>query len=336
MKAIPISIEFILIVVLTGLGGTATKGLAQETLALREPDLLLNPPIVKRYMLDCVYLSLDPNNPMESYQSYGSNVTSAGAMVGGYIKDDKRCMQILIDSHLKDQRFLIQIKVTPSGNDSVSQAQTIDMDLSDLQARSVEIARNADGRVYWINLTPSIKIIDQKAKRLHESELKLTSFNLQGSPVVTNDTTYLGNMGVSGGTVAFIDHPSIGRIDFAMVPFKEANPAGILMNGHLKLQFNSQTLDIYGVQNGDPAMRLPGGPYTVWVKWTPPAEDQQLPEIPASVEEFMQMVKAQFAEIGQTPPNDDELRAHYEKIKDMKILPLSCGVRGLGKNERVE
>ena len=233
---------------------------------------------------------------------------------------------------------MVQVRITPYGTDTVTSARTIDLDLSDLQARSVEIARNPDGRVYWINMTPSIKIIDSKAKRLRESALDLTSWNLNGSPVVVDDTTYIGNMGVSGGTIAYVETSAIGRIEFALVPYKGAELSGILSNGHLQLRHQDRSLDIYGVQNGRPAMRLPGGPYKVWAKWSAPSANQQAQtqEIPSSAEEFVQLIKAQFAETGQTPPDDDTLRAGYERIKDMKLLPLSFGVRGIRKNERVE
>ncbi|MCH8192435.1 MAG: hypothetical protein IIA65_00280 [Planctomycetes bacterium] len=334
----PIHCQISLMVAVAGVWGAGTAGLTQGAFGSSDPNQLLNPPIVKHYQLDCEYLSLDPNKPMESYKPHGSGMLGAGNTLGTFWRDNVRRFQTRITSQLKDKRFLVQVRITPYRTDTVTPARTIELDLSDLRARSVEIARNTDGRVYWINMTPSIKIIDSKAKRLRESALDLTSWNLNGSPVVVDDTTYIGNMGVSGGTIAYVETSAIGRIEFALVPYKGAELSGVLSNGHLQLRHQDRSLDIYGVQNGRPAMRLPGGPYKVWAKWSAPSANQQAQtqEIPSSAEEFIQLIRAQFAETGQTPPDDDTLRAGYERIKDMKLLPLSCGVRSIGKKERVE
>ncbi|MFC1762756.1 hypothetical protein ACFL6U_11850 [Planctomycetota bacterium] len=321
---------------------------AQETLDL------LNPPVVKQYEMNCTYLSIDPNRPMETYKRHGSGMLGAGATLGGSWRDEVRSFRTTIHSGIKEGRFWISVEVEPHQTDTVTKQQTLHLDLSDLRARSVELARNVDGRVYFINVVPSINVINNKAKRLRESTLRLMQWDLGGSPVVFNSTTYIGNLGCSGGPIAWVEYPSVGRVEFSLVPFKGAEAAGILMDGQvnlllkgaevegtqkgrqIKLLHKDATLDIYGVRNGIPAMQLPGGPYMVWVKRTPSTDDQPPMEIPATLEEFMQQVKAQFAEMGQTPPDDDQLRAGYEKLKDMKLLPLSNGVRGISRKERIE
>ncbi len=78
-------------------------------------------------------------------------------------------------------------------------------------------------------------------------------------------------------------------------------------------------------------MQLPGGPYQVWVRW------QNLPEeaIPTK-EEWVRIVKAKFAEMGNTPPTDEELDKGYERIKHEKHLALSSGIGPIKPKDRIE
>jgi len=340
MKAMRSSIyrQIVLVTALAGMWGAENDCLAQEASGSNDPNRLLNPPIVKHYILNCEYLSLDPNDPMKSHQSHGSGYVGGSSSLGTYWKDETRHFRTAIDCQTTDRQFLVQVKVTPYDDDTTTKPRTIDLDLSDLRARSVEVARNADGRVYWINMTPSIQVIDRKAVRLRESALDLTSWNLVGSPVVLDHTNYIGEMGVTGGPIASINYPLLGQVEFSLVPYKGAELAGILYDGQLRIQSNKHkhTLDIYGVRNGEPAMRLPGGPYQVWVKWPTALPDNEMSHIPSSAEEFIQTIKVQFAERGETPPNDEELRGRYEELKRGQLLSLGCGARFISASEQIE
>jgi len=338
MKALRNSIgrRIVLVIALAGVWQAENNGLAQATRSMNDANQLLNPPVVKHYMLNCEYLSLDPNNPIESLRSHGSQFVGGSSSIGTYWKDESRHFTTDIDCQSTNKRFLVQVTVTPRSDDAMTESRTINLDLSDLRARSVEIARNMDGRVYWINMTPSIKIVDRKAIRLRESALDLTRWHLVGSPVVLDHERYIGELAVTGGPIASIGYDPIGDVEFSLVPYKGATLAGILYNGRLRLQVNGHILDVYGVQNGEPAMRLPGGPYQVWVKWTASSGGDRKPEIPSSADDFIQTIKVQFAERGETPPDDETLRSEYEKLKNDQLFPLGCGARFISKSERVE
>jgi len=50
----------------------------------------------------------------------------------------------------------------------------------------------------------------------------------------------------------------------------------------------------------------------------------------------MRMVKARFAEMGNTPPSDEELDRAYERVKHEKHVPLSSGVGPIKRIDRID
>ena len=135
--------------------------------------------------------------------------------------------------------------------------------------------------------------------------------------------------------MAFVSYPGIAKVEFALEPFREAKRLGTLKDGRIQIRSeDGQSVDIYNVKNGKHDMQLPGGPYEVWVRW------QSLPgeakfEIPPK-EDWIRMVKAKFAEMGNTPPTDDELDKGYERAKHEKHLPLSSGVGPIKPADRID
>ncbi len=58
-------------------------------------------------------------------------------------------------------------------------------------------------------------------------------------------------------------------------------------------------------------------------------------EVPPK-EDWIRMVKARFAEMGNTPPTDEELDKGYERIKHEKHLRLRSGVGPIKQSDRID
>ena len=287
--------------------------------------------VYKHYSLDIDIFSVNPNQPLDSYRFHGSGSAGTGGAVG-LAYPGKR---VNITSTNKKGRFIVNVGIVPSEQNSDTEADSFEVDFTDMKARSFELAKNENGSVCVLNLTPGIKIIDNRPKRADDTSFKFSRWILSNSMVIFNDSMYVGKIGCSGGPLAYVSYPGLAKVEFALEPFREAKRLGTLKNGRIQIRSeDGQLLDIYGVKNGVHEIQLPGGPYEVWVRW------QNLPgeakfEIPTK-EEWIRMVKAKFAEMGNTPPTDEELNKGYERIKHEKHLPLSGGVGPIKPADRID
>ena len=217
---------------------------------------------------------------------------------------------------------------------SAREQQSFEVDLTDLKARQVELARNPDGRVYAMNLSPSVEVIDNRPQRLTEGAFGFTRWSFDGCIVIFNDTVYAGRMHVAGGPKAFVEYPGIARVEFALQPFRGAKPIGTLMDGRVHIQTDDwQSLEITDVKNGYHSLTLPGGPYQVWARWTPVPEGQPV-EMP-SKEEWIRLAKRQIAEAGNTVPPLETLEAWYENARQRTAKAMVCGVGQFTSEERL-
>jgi hypothetical protein len=270
-----------------------------------------------------------------SYQAGSSASLSAGSAVSYPFADDGRSFRVSVRGRHQDGRFWAAIELDPKATDRRTAQRSFEVDLTDLKARQVELARNRDGRVYAMNLSPSIEVIDNRPQRLTEGSFGFTKWGFHGSIVVFNDSVYAGRMQVAGGPKAFVEYPGIARVEFALKPFRGAKPIGTLMNGRLHIQTDDwQSLEIFDVKNGYHNVTLPGGPYQVWARWTPVPEGKAI-EMP-SKEEWIRLAKRQIAEAGNTVPPPEDLEAWYENAKRRSLKAMVCGVSHFTSDERLD
>lgn len=310
----------------------ATVGLTTTCLGAWSTEDKIN----KYYTVDIHFFSVDLARPMDSYRSHGSAyVGSGGSTFGLGCSDDVRHFRIDVSGENVKGRFVVNVSVAPDKKDSATKKDSFDVDFTDLKPRSFELAKNDDGRVYMLNLTPGIAIVDNRPKRADDTAFKFSRWSLHNSMVIFNDRVYAGKLGLSGGPLAYVSYPGFAKVEFALEPFRGAKRLGTLKEGKIQIRSeDGQSLDIYGVKNGVHQIELPGGPYEVWVRWEDLPGEAKF-EVPPK-EEWIRMVKAHFAEKGDIPPTDDELDKLYERAKDQKVLPLSSGVTSIKRSDRID
>ena len=291
--------------------------------------------IFKYYKVDINLFSIDPAQSLDTYIKHGGGSTGGGNVGLGYC-DSTRNFRVNTNVRKDQKRFLVSVGIVPGKNDSKTKKESYELDLTDLKPKSLELAILDNGRTCILNLTPSVEIIDNRPKRADDSAFEFSRWALQDSMVIFNDSVYAGQLGCTGGPLAYVSYPGYAKVEFALVPFQDAKLLGMLKDG--RIQINSedgQTLDIYGVKNGVHEIQLPGGPYEIWARWEslPPSEEEF--KIP-SKEEWIDMVKAKFSEMGNTPPSNQELDSSYEKLKYEKHIPLSSGVGPIRDVDRID
>jgi hypothetical protein len=308
----------------------ATVGLTTACLG----SLSTEDKIYRHYAVDINFFSIDLTQPMDSYRWHGGGNAGTGGTVGLGCSDDVRNFRIRVSGKNVKGRFVVSVSVTPGETDSTTKKDSFDVDFTDLKPGGFELAKNDDGRVYMLNLTPGIAVIDNRPKRADDTAFRFSRWSLHDSMVIFNDSVYAGKLGVSGGPLAYVSYPGFAEVEFALEPFRGAKRLGTLKDGKIHIQSeDGQSLDIYGVQNGVHRIQLPGGPYEVWVRWQNLPEEVES-EVPPK-EEWIRMVKTHFAEKGNTPPTDEELDKLYERAKYQRVLPLSSGVRSIKQEDRI-
>ena len=103
--------------------------------------------IYKYYSLDINLFSMDPNKPLDSYESHGGGYTSDRASVNLGCYDLLRHFRVNVAGENRKQRFIADVDIIPGKRDSDTEANSFEVDFTDLKARSFELAKNVDGRV---------------------------------------------------------------------------------------------------------------------------------------------------------------------------------------------
>lgn len=291
--------------------------------------------IWKYYTTDINLFSFLPNEPLDSYQWCGSGNTGSGGSVGLDCYDEIHKFSVTVHAQEKDKKFLVDIVIKPHATDHLTKAKSFGIDISNLEPRSFELAKNDDGRVYMLTLTPKISIIDKKPVRANEAAFHLDRWVFNPSMVILNDENYVGKIGAIGGPLAFIKMAELGNIEFSLIPFRDAELLGMLKDGQINILLeNGTTIDIYNVKNGVYETELPGGPYELWVRWQPATESVTY-KVPDE-QEWIRQIKSQFAEKGITLPSDKELQNQYELFKNKQHYILASGVGPIKPNDKIE
>ncbi|MCH8333930.1 hypothetical protein IIC65_08360, partial [Candidatus Sumerlaeota bacterium] len=240
---------------------------------LMAPDAPAAGEIERGYELKAQLFTFEPGLGADSFRFHGSgSIGGAGGSLGFICSHAQRSFRVKILPALREHRYGVKVEVTPYGSDTVTEATSYQVDLSDLKATGLELARDDDGRVYVLNLTPGITVTDNTVRRFEPALIGLETWRFSNSTIILNDHEYLGKMGASGGPKAWFDAPGVAKIEFSLLEFRDAEPLGELKNGRIKITGeDGTTIEIYGVSNGisrASQMELKGRPYQVWVRWS--------------------------------------------------------------------
>jgi len=251
---------------------------------------------VGQYYAKADLFSFRPGAETTTYKSYGIGAVGPNGTYFSYVTEGKRMFEVRITGQLKAHRFNAHVMITPGQRDAETKSQNLDFDLTDLTPKSLEIAKDGDGRVYRLNFAPQIREFS-KVIPFRITDLHIDSFSFPNSPVIANDTEYLGEMSCSSGSLAFCDIPGLAKIEFSLLHLKDSSPLGSLKNGVINIADGSgDSVRITNVKNGVNGEVLAGGPYQIWVRWKKPTQ---------TMEEFRETLKKQIAEIKERVKNDE-------------------------------
>lgn len=256
----------------------------------------------RQYWVDSELFSLKPGEELATYSGGGPGGAAPNGTYGTGVTNRNRQFEVSVTGKLKASRFIAVVEVTPDKKDARTRAQKIEYDLTDMKPRFLEIARDDDGRVYRLNLTPRIKIYP-KPKQFSVRDLRLEGWSfLPASPVILNDRDHIGELSMGVGLpLASCDIPGVAKIEFSLLHLKNSLPLGTLKDGVINIAHKSgTTIRILNVKNGVNQEALAGGPYQVWVRWNMPTQ---------SVEEYRKTVKDLIAELKERVKNGESLPA---------------------------
>jgi hypothetical protein len=292
--------------------------------------------MLRQFWTEATMISLLPDDELATYRSHsGGGVGPNGTLDFGVsgVGDTPRRFNVTIVGKLKAHRFSAHVIVKPDDEDTRTRAQEIDYDLSDLNPRSLEIARDQNGRVYRLSLVPKI-IEHPQPKQFKASDMRLENWSFPSSPVIVNDQDYIGRLSMSNGPLAFCDIPGLAKIEFSLLHLKNALPIGSLENGVIDIAHESgTTMRISDVRNGINEELLTGGPYRVWVRWNKPSQ---------SVEEYREALKQHIASLkervknGELSPPPGSLERLEKMGQSDRIVLYENGVGGVEKDDLVK
>jgi len=273
-----------------------------------------------------------PGKTLETYKLHSSGSCSHGGAVGLGIKAGKKKINVNIScSRITKQIDVeVELKVIPdSKNQEAIETTTKKIDMSNLRPQRIELSQGSDGRIYELTLIPEIIEI-QTAKTFHLSDLKLQAWDFRSSPVILNDQTYVGQMGVSGATLVGVDIAGYATCEFSLIPWKDSKPTGTLQDGVLNLKGKDVSIMISGVRNGEQQQILEGGPYLVWTKWTEPK--LSISEAQALVPLYIKQLQKRHDE-GDQKITPEILQRMKEFAKSGKPMLMGSFGRNLKQNE---
>ena len=253
-------------------------------------------PASRNYFLRAELVSIQPEVGISSYRIHGDAGVSGPATLDLDVSDGDRSLAIFVTPRVEKGRLMATLVVQPGATDGLTQPVKKELDFSELQTETVQLVRNVDGRVYRLNLMPEVEE-HPKPKEFRVADLHLAHWSFSG-PIILNDQDYVGWLSLGGNSLGWIEILNVGLIEFSLLHLKDAQPWGTLSNGQLQIRHeNGTTISVNGVQNGWPDRQtLPGGPYTVWVRWK---KSTTVPE------EYLTMLRRSIAEAGTRAENGE-------------------------------
>jgi hypothetical protein len=285
--------------------------------------------VFRDYIVDASVASYMPGGGIETYEMRGG-MTSAQASLSLGLSVGEISAFAAIRPRMDEGRFLVEIDIEPAeAKESLAfEAQTLD--LSDVKPTAVRLAVDATGRVYQLNLSPSVRVTDRTPRPLDVEKLRLQNWRFPNSPVLVNDAMYVGQISCAQSPVAMLGISSVADVEFALEEMTDSKPWGVLADGVVTITHPEEhtTIQISNVSNGGPyAMTLPGGPYQVWVRWKAPeytAEEHH---------QTMAEVRARIVAERGTAAGLEQL--DQQLAREPAPWIYSSGIRGFNKGERV-
>jgi hypothetical protein len=288
--------------------------------------------VTRQFWADAKVLSFRPGEELATYRGQPNGGIGPGGTLTLGIGMAQRHFEVKMVARLKGQRFLINVTVTPEEEDKQTRAQTIDYDLTDLNQRSLEIARDDDGRIYRLSLVPSI-MERAKPRQFKTEELRLENWTFPSSPVIVNDQDYVGRLSFGSSPVGWCDIPGLAKIEFSLFHLKDALPIGTLEKGVINIVHESgATVRISEVKNGANQEVLEGGPYRVWVRWSKPS--QTMEEYREDMKKYLASLREQVRK-GESAIAPGTLERLEKSSEAGRIVLLGGGVRGFDDGELV-
>lgn len=220
--------------------------------------------------LDAAISSIKPGEGISSMKRGASgSVAGTAGHLGLVFRNPERNFRVNVDANTEGGKLRASIEVVPA--DAKTEPRKLDLEFAEMKATSIEIGRDADGRVYVLNLTPGTDdTTPPEPKTLTADVSKLYTMAFKNSPVVMNDSEFLGSVGGSGMEYFFIDLPGRWRVEFSLVDMGgDTQVCGLLQDGQIRLENpdGSVRLDVYNVLSELAQAPIAGGPYKVWARW---------------------------------------------------------------------
>lgn len=236
---------------------------------------------IRHFFAEVEVYSVMPGEGIDSIDGrFSGGGVGPGGTFGTSIMQGEREIELKLQSLLKEGRFIVKFTAAEVVGEKKREllALTNDFDLTDMVTKTIELAKDTGGRVYQLRLVPKV-IESPLANRFDAKELRLEHFSFNNSKVILDDQEYLGTMSMFSGVLVFVDIPGMAKIEFSLIPFKGSSEQGQLQNGTIKIHHEGRSLEILRVRNGVRASELQGGPYSLFVRWSPPtysAEESHL------------------------------------------------------------
>ena len=284
------------------------------------------PEAIYRYPLLHVTLeSWQADDPVQTYRKHSSGTCGVGSTTGVGV-GGKANFDVSVTARSKDKVLKAEMKVNVGEGETYAKPMNATILLKQMQAAEVTIADDGDGRTYRLKIRP--EIVEKKpAHKFDIKSLQLEAFDFTRSPVILNDEHYVGQIGMSGGTLSSIEIAGVANIEFSLFQLKDAKPLGTLQDGSLFIKNGEQTVLIAGVRNGTQPQTLTGGPYKVWVRWKKPA--LSLSDTQERITEQIKLLKQRQAD-GETNITDEvitRLQAFADSGRPMLFGSFTRSVR---------
>lgn len=283
------------------------------------------------YHVDAAVVSLDASQSLASYRSYGSASGSPGAKLGLSTSD----AQVDIELSIESDHFYADVAVGRHGKSGEDGTKKERIDLTSLRPTSLDLGSDKEGRVYQLNLTPSVALVQLRAKSFQEAADDLYRLKFHSSRIILNDKQYVGRMLASDAEVFSVELCGVAAVEFSLRHLKGAEPWGKLQNGQITLSHPDGTsIEIGNVGSGADDRLVGGGPYVVWVRWNKP--HQTVEEYRTELAAYRDRMKSGAANMSRENTNADTLAfIEQELAREPGPWVTACGACDLPKQEIV-
>jgi len=286
----------------------------------------------REFVVEAALVSYAPGAGLERYETHSGGMADAGSTLGLGFRVDEIVASVTMKPRIEDGRLLVALEMEPQKSNQALGFEAQTLDVTDLKPAAIRLGADEHERVYQLNITPGVRVIDNTPRRLDIRTLYLENWRFPDSPILVNDRTYVGRMTCSQSPVATLDITGVASVEFSLCRMTDSQPWGVLDNGVVTLTNpdDNTTIQISNVANGGPhAVELPGGPYQVWVKWSAPTH---------TIEEHRQELVALRDRLRKEGELTADRADSFEKQLAAEPGPwvYSLGVRGFRKGERAD